>query len=101
MTKDEFINNLRGVDQGQNINREYLSNIYDNILASPIEMMVESSEVTGKDESKDLKFHKRGSVQSGGAEKSTYGNSDTDALIGTAGVGDEVRSRHFSVTLIC
>lgn len=40
MTKDEFINNLRGVDQGQNIDREYLSMMYDNILSTPIEMEV-------------------------------------------------------------
>merc|ERR1711871_1777892 len=45
MTKDEFINNLRGADQGQNIDRDLLSSMYDNILASPIEMEVQSSEV--------------------------------------------------------
>ena len=45
MTKDEFINNLRGADQGQNIDRDILSSMYDNILASPIEMEVQSSEV--------------------------------------------------------
>merc|ERR1711871_1755667 len=43
--KDEFIRNLRGADQGENIDRDILSSMYDNILASPIEMEVQSSEV--------------------------------------------------------
>ena len=38
MTKDEFINNLRGADQGSDINMDYLSVIYDNIKAHPIEL---------------------------------------------------------------
>merc|ERR1711871_609461 len=46
MTKDEFINNLRGADQGQNIDRDLLSSMYDNILASPIEMEVQFSELS-------------------------------------------------------
>lgn len=45
MTKEEFISNLRGCDQGSNIDRGYLSMIYDNIAASPIELAVELSEV--------------------------------------------------------
>ena len=46
MTKDEFIRNLRGADQGENIDRDILSSMYDNILASPIEMEVQSSELS-------------------------------------------------------
>jgi brefeldin A-inhibited guanine nucleotide-exchange protein len=44
MSKDEFINNLRGCDQGGNIDRDYLSRVYDDIAAHPIELEVESSE---------------------------------------------------------
>ena len=40
MTKEEFINNLRGIDQGQNIDKDYLTMMYDNIAAFPIEMEV-------------------------------------------------------------
>jgi len=36
MSKDEFINNLRGVNKGNEIDRGYLSNIYDGIEANPI-----------------------------------------------------------------
>ncbi len=44
MTKDEFIHNLRGIDDGQSIDRSYLALIYDSILANPIVMTVQSSE---------------------------------------------------------
>jgi hypothetical protein len=44
MSKDEFINNLRGSDNGNNIDRNYLSMIYDNIANCAIELAVESSE---------------------------------------------------------
>ena len=40
MTKEEFINNLRGIDQGQNIDKDYLTMMYDNIASYPIEMEV-------------------------------------------------------------
>jgi hypothetical protein len=43
MTKEEFLNNLRGVDQGNNIDKEYLGRIYDNIEVQPIEMAVQSA----------------------------------------------------------
>jgi Sec7-like guanine-nucleotide exchange factor len=36
MSKDEFINNLRGVNKGNEIDRSYLSNIYDGIEIDPI-----------------------------------------------------------------
>merc|ERR1711865_646531 len=36
MSKDEFINNLRGVNKGNEIDRSYLSNIYDGIETDPI-----------------------------------------------------------------
>jgi brefeldin A-inhibited guanine nucleotide-exchange protein len=49
MTKDEFINNLRGIDQGRNIDRDHLSMMYDNIANSPIEMEVQSSESLSKE----------------------------------------------------
>ena len=36
MTKSEFINNLRGVSRGSDIDRDYLSTIYDSIDTNPI-----------------------------------------------------------------
>ena len=36
MTKADFIQNLRGVEQGDDIPRQYLSDIYDSIEESPI-----------------------------------------------------------------
>ncbi|GMI09374.1 hypothetical protein TrLO_g6817 [Triparma laevis f. longispina] len=38
MTKTEFLNNLRGVDPGGDLSKDYLSNTYDSIAAKPIEM---------------------------------------------------------------
>ena len=63
MTKEEFINNLRGSDidknnkddKGSNINREYLSAIYDDILDRPIEMAVDAFE-TEKEDAADNNF---------------------------------------------
>jgi hypothetical protein len=43
MTKDEFISNLRGCDQGSDVNREVLSSIYDNIANQPIELAFKTS----------------------------------------------------------
>jgi Sec7-like guanine-nucleotide exchange factor len=48
MTKEQFQNNLKGTDQGHNIDIEYLSRIYENIKALPIELAVESNEAGGK-----------------------------------------------------
>ena len=42
MTKSEFVKNLRGADQGQDIDTAYLERIYDNIAAGPIEMAVDT-----------------------------------------------------------
>merc|ERR1711935_451256 len=36
MTKQEFLNNLRGVDNSEDLSRAYLSDIYDSIAANPI-----------------------------------------------------------------
>ena len=36
MTKAEFLNNLRGVDNSEDLSRDYLSYIYDSIEARPI-----------------------------------------------------------------
>jgi hypothetical protein len=44
MTKEQFINQLRGSDQGEDIDKDYLSRIYENILNQPIELAVESNE---------------------------------------------------------
>lgn len=55
MTKEEFINNLRGADRDKNVDRDYLSRIYDNVEASPIEMDVQVSEMNAfrdRDETK-------------------------------------------------
>ena len=38
MTKEEFMNNLKGSDQGFNMDKDYLGRIYDNIKALPIEL---------------------------------------------------------------
>lgn len=38
MTKSEFLNNLRGVDNHESISREYLSEVYDSIEALPISL---------------------------------------------------------------
>jgi hypothetical protein len=43
MTKEEFIANLRGCDQGTDVNREVLSSIYDNIANQPIELAFKTS----------------------------------------------------------
>jgi hypothetical protein len=38
MSKDEFIKNLRGVEEGSDISREYLSAVYDSIQERPFSM---------------------------------------------------------------
>lgn len=43
MTKEAFIKNLRGADQGSDIDPNYLGRIYDNIAATPIEMAVDKA----------------------------------------------------------
>jgi Sec7-like guanine-nucleotide exchange factor len=35
MSKDQFVNNLRGVDNGADIPRDYLERLYDKIVSTP------------------------------------------------------------------
>jgi hypothetical protein len=51
MTKVEFISNLKGVAQGEDINRDYLSVAFDSIAADPIAM--HDSNLMGKSASED------------------------------------------------
>lgn len=44
MTREEFINNLRGVDGGNNLPRDMLIRIYDSIAAEPISLAVSDAE---------------------------------------------------------
>jgi hypothetical protein len=44
MTQAEFINNLRGADKGENIDRRLLCRIYDSIAVRPIELNFDDSE---------------------------------------------------------
>eukprot|EP00602_Paraphysomonas_sp_CaronLab_P009335 CAMPEP_0185037178 /NCGR_PEP_ID=MMETSP1103-20130426/31197_1 /TAXON_ID=36769 /ORGANISM="Paraphysomonas bandaiensis, Strain Caron Lab Isolate" /LENGTH=1936 /DNA_ID=CAMNT_0027575031 /DNA_START=65 /DNA_END=5872 /DNA_ORIENTATION=- len=52
MTKVDFIKNLRGCDQGNDIDPEYLGRVYDDIAANRIEMAVDKP---GDDATKALK----------------------------------------------
>lgn len=50
MTKQEFLNNLRGVDNNEDISRDYLAEVYDSIEEHPITMLMtadDASAVTG------------------------------------------------------
>merc|ERR1711971_95522 len=38
MTKDEFISNNRGIDNGANVPREYLEKLYDAVAEKPISL---------------------------------------------------------------
>jgi hypothetical protein len=50
MTKDEFINNLRGVDsESRDLDREYLSRIYDSIQTRPIEIALQEQSTHHKE----------------------------------------------------
>ncbi|KAJ1398838.1 hypothetical protein B484DRAFT_252378 [Ochromonadaceae sp. CCMP2298] len=40
MTRDQFLNQLRGCDQGGDIDRAYLERIYDNVEATAIELQI-------------------------------------------------------------
>jgi Sec7-like guanine-nucleotide exchange factor len=44
MTKDEFIRNNRGINDGQDIPREYLSSLYDEIKAKQIQVDIDVSD---------------------------------------------------------
>lgn len=47
MTREDFIRNLRGCDDGNDIDQEYLGRIFDTILVDPIALEVSSSELGG------------------------------------------------------
>ena len=44
MTKEQFIRNLRGADKDHDIDRDYLSRIFENVQAEAIELAVEAGE---------------------------------------------------------
>lgn len=54
MTKNEFIVNLRGVDEGVDKYQDYINSIYDSIEASPIAI---SNSLTQNERSKDENGH--------------------------------------------
>lgn len=59
MTKPEFLNNLRGVDNSEDLSKEYLSAIYDSIAANPIAIYRSNDNPTfqdGANGSKTIKF---------------------------------------------
>ncbi|OQR96112.1 hypothetical protein THRCLA_07373 [Thraustotheca clavata] len=45
MTVDEFVRNNRGINAGQDLPREYLVNLYDNLKASQIKMQTDVSDL--------------------------------------------------------
>jgi len=47
MTRDDFLRNLRGCDDGADIESGYLGRIFDSILVDPIALEVSSSELGG------------------------------------------------------
>jgi len=49
MTKAQFISNNRGINDGQDVDREYLEKIYDGILKEPFKMNAENSIFTNAD----------------------------------------------------
>ena len=58
MTKQEFLNNLRGVDNSEDLSKDYLSAIYDSIAANPIAIYRsnETSYPEGTNGKKTIKF---------------------------------------------
>jgi len=61
MTKTEFMNNLRGVDNSEDLSRDYLSEIYDSIEAQPIALFQDhddmcSSVVSGSTSVRSSKY---------------------------------------------
>lgn len=46
MTKEQFINNLRGVDNGKDIDRDYLARIYDAVELEAINMEMPTTDLT-------------------------------------------------------
>lgn len=95
MTKDEFINNLRGAEKGDNIDREYLARIYDNIAERPIVLEVQSSEAGGH---KEPAAGAPGSTVTGSI--ATLGGSSVGAVSGNMGLnahGTKMTAAEFSV----
>jgi hypothetical protein len=83
MTKEEFINNLRGSDKGDNIDKDYLSRIYDNIAAQPIELQVSAAEA-GEGSNKSMVaatggvgINMGGAGSQNGASAASSGNSNS------------------------
>mmetsp|Transcript_2723 Transcript_2723/g.4095 ORF Transcript_2723/g.4095 Transcript_2723/m.4095 type:complete len:407 (+) Transcript_2723:1-1221(+) len=78
MTKTEFLNNLRGVDNSEDLSREYLSQIYDSIAHNPIAIYhspANSSFLEGTSGKKTIKFC------SGEFGHIIQGNTDLAAII--------------------
>uniref|UniRef100_A0A7S3VDI2 Uncharacterized protein n=1 Tax=Chaetoceros debilis TaxID=122233 RepID=A0A7S3VDI2_9STRA len=77
MTKTEFLNNLRGVDNSEDLSRDYLSQIYDSIANNPIAIYSppENSSLAGISGRKTIKF------SSGEFGHIIQGNIDLAAMI--------------------
>lgn len=58
MSKEEFINNLRGADQGSDVDKDYLQRIYDNVANQPIELAVKTPTTSSHGHSTGLAAHK-------------------------------------------
>lgn len=92
MTKEEFINNLRGADQGQDIDRDTLVKIYDSIAAQPIELAVTTTTkdqddvlMNGKDGKKpadDMLQQKLGATSVGGSGSGGGGGGGSGGGVG-------------------
>jgi len=50
MTKDQFVTNNRGIDNGKNLERDYLESLYDSVAANPMSLK-EDEEAKSKLES--------------------------------------------------
>lgn len=49
MTKDQFISNNRGIDNGKDLPSEFLGNLYDSIVQNEIEMDFERDDLMNCD----------------------------------------------------
>ena len=99
MTKDGFLSMLRGADEGSDIDRTYLSNIYDNIAAHPIELEIKTggAAATAADFSTSSNSNTGGqcsasNVGSGGSSSSKHLAPDNPILYTAHGVPPEVRA---------
>lgn len=85
MSKEAFIHNLRGVDESPDLTRQYLSEIYDSILAQPIEMnMTPMHVLPAAASATDLRHHHPAGAGSGSGRAAGAGPS---AGGGGGGVG--------------